>query len=226
MAKRRDYIPTKLPEFVDYQAMVCDQVIKHAKAWNIPKAEVETFKTQRATYELAYKKVKNRMTCSRLDIMDHDQQRKAYTRYVRSIVQRFLAPNPALDAGQRSVLGLAVRLERRKRLKANDDMAQCHPEAMGGTWVRFNCRMEGAGGRPKLHPECHAVEVEYRLLDTPEQPDLRYFEATGRHTSSKARFQMKLGRQGQYLHVRARWVNTSDPNLSGRWGTVRMVMIH
>lgn len=204
MAKRRDYIPSKLLEFVRYQGFLCKQVTEHAEAWGIPEAEVEEFGRRRAEYEAAQKKAGNDILRSRADIMRHNELRTDYTRYIRGLVQRYLAHNPMVKPDERFALGLAVDTVRRRKLREINELAHCYPQAIGGLRVRFSCRVPHTEGRPKLHPECHAVEVEYMLLDSPQLPDMRTFVATGRHMSSRAQFTMELGRPGQWLHSRAR----------------------
>lgn len=226
MAKRRDYIPSKLHEFLTYQEFLFKQVSKQAKAWGIPKAEVEEFARRKTEYEAAQKQASNEILRSRADAMRHTEQRADYTRYIRSVVQGYLAHSPAVTANERFVMGLTVKTERRRKLNPIKDDVHCFLKALGGCMVRFSCSLPKSLGRPKLHPECHAVEVEYMLLDSREIPDRRPFAGTDRHTSSRAQFKLCLGRPGQYLHVRARWVNTSDPSRSGGWGDIRIVMIH
>jgi hypothetical protein len=226
MTKRRDYIPSNLEEFVPYQAQMCDLVHAHHKAWGIPKAVAKEFNERREHYEEVQKKAKNAMTRSRLDTLNHDRLRKEYIRYLRGVVQQYLAHNPAVNAGHKGSMRLVVTLVRRRNLKAIVEMADCYPEALGGLTVRFSCRVDGAGGRPKLHPECHMVEVEYMLLTEPTSLDHTTFVASGRHMSTRAQFKLTVGQAGQWIHTRARWVNTSDPGRSGGWGPIRMVMIH
>jgi hypothetical protein len=226
MAKRRDYIPSKLDEFVPYQATMCKLVQEHHKAWGIPKKVANEFKERREEYEALQKKADNTMMRSRLDTQNHDRLRKEYIRYIRGVAQQYLAHNTAVSAGHKGTMGLVVTLVRRRNLKAIIEAADCFPKGLGGGMVRFSCQVFGVGGRPKLHPECHMVEVEYMLLMEPTTMETKDFVADGRHMSTKAQFKLTVGQAGQWIHTRARWINTTDPGRSGGWGPIRMVMIH
>jgi len=226
MGKRRDYIPSKLELFVAYQAEFCKAAKAHAAAWGIPKDELKALLELQTAYLAAHKRYADTLNRSKLDVSAHDALRKAYTACIRSLAQRFMARNPVMSATDRYVLGLEFVTERRKKLDKIKDGALCIPKALGNTEVRFSCFVPGSGGRPRLHPECHAVEVEYMVVDSAEMPRGIPFGSTGRHTSSKAQFTLRIGRPGQWLYVRARWVNTSDPGRSGSWSEVQLVLIH
>ncbi len=226
MAKRRDYIPSSVADFQPFHREFCKQVVAKAKKWGIPAAIVLALEELRVSYEAAYKTNTNKFSRSRLDGMAHDALRKQYISMIRLVMQGFIVHNPKVTTAEKFAVGWGLVEKRRKQLKKIDETPMCVPSARGGGWVRFNCSTPTRVGRPKLHAECHAVEVEYFIAPTSDQLRLTSFEATGRHTSSRAQFSLNIGHIGQWIYVRARWVNTSNPARSGTWGVARMVLIH
>jgi hypothetical protein len=226
MAKRRDYIPSSVADFQPFHQEFCKQIVAKAKKWGIPPAMVLALEELRESYEAAYKIYTDKYNRTRMQGMAHEALRKQYISMIRLVMQGFIVHNPKVTVTEKSGIGWGLVEKRRKQLSKIEDAAMCVPFARGGGSVRFNCSKRTRVGRPKLHAECHAVEVEYCITPTSNLLDLRSFDATGRHTSSRAQFSLNIGHIGQWVHARARWVNTSDPRRSGPWGEARMVLIH
>lgn len=227
MAKRRDYIPSNLDDFHAFERHLHELLAKHAKEWGIAAAAVKELAGHRTAYMEAYGRYKDAYTRSKKDVAEHDAQRENYTRALRDMVQSFLVRNRKIDLVTKVAAGLTTDKPRRRKLKKIDEVPMCLPDSHHTCAVRFSCYTQTRVGRPKLHDECHAVELEYMLLDEHKAVDLDFtFEATGRHVSSRAQFTLRVGRSGQWLYCRVRWINTSDDSRSSGWSDVRKVLVH
>jgi hypothetical protein len=226
MAKRRDYIPSKLDELLAFERHLYELVTKNARAWGIPTLVVKELKERRAAYLETHERSKDVFARSRMDVMQHDSMREDYTRFIRSIVQGHLVRNPKIDLVTKISAGWVTNSPKRRKLKKMNDCPFCLPESKSPGRVRFSCYSQNSVGRPKLHAECHAVEVEYMLLDVKQELIDVEFRPIDRKVSSKAQFTIAVGRSGQWLYCRARWLNTSDESLSSGWSEVRLVLVH
>jgi len=129
MAKRRDYIPHKVSDFVDFQNRLCDEVTANAAAWGIDKAVIKALNEQRKVYLKAYVKAKDTFTRSQQDVLNHDEARAAYTQFLRTLVQVSLIRNTKIPTSVKVSAGWISDRAGRRKFQMITDRPVCYPES-------------------------------------------------------------------------------------------------
>ena len=229
------YIPSNNNEFMAFQGNLNNEVTANAATWNIPATEASQLTTWSTGYTPLFNAIVNKNARTREQVIAHNLYRKDYEQFLRSFCQAFLTNNPLIPMSERVALGLNPRglnppTKRPKITTA--PIPSMLP--LGGGMMRFSFKVEASDKRVGRHPDSNGVELYATITGgvpgpSPivlndglvEEETVLKMDAddTNPHVyfSTRAQFVAELGLSniGKTIAIYARWVNTTNPNLSG-----------
>jgi len=177
----------------------------------------------------------NRATRTKAVTNGKNKVRKEFIAFASPLLTA-MSVHPALTASDRLTFHLAERDRIMTKRGSIKETAEGHMEAVGGARVQVRVRTFTDSTRASMHPQAHYIEMRYMTvapqgmgpsgLTWPATP-LTPMECPQVTISTRALFYLELGEHSRGMRVYAffRWVNASEPNKSGPWGTVRQVIV-
>ncbi len=216
-----DYIPGRTEQFFIFEQFLTEQVVANSSQWGIPANMVTELQARSSAYAQLFGTIVNRKVRTPQQVDAHRLGRRAYTAFLRQLVQGYLVNNPTIAQEVKRAMGLNPRQGRGSR-PAIATMPVPVLRAMGGCMVRCEFRTEGSSGRTSLHPDCNGVELRISYAMPAEatrsgeegKPMVLREETVVR---TRSMFRLDTGMQGRVMRVKARWVNTTQPVKSGPW---------
>jgi len=227
MPGKRDYMPKKDSEFFGFQMVLVTKVQAKKADWGIPDAAVEVLANHRAIYEPLYYKVQELNLRTRADVIAHRHERKVYERAIRAFVNAHIRFNDRMTDADRMSVGVPPPDRKPSPKPKIDDVPAVGLKPLGGGWIEVTCLRETDRDRPSMHPDADVIEYQYVMLPVrspaPKDPD----ECPKSGVSRKAHFIIKAGmvNTGKQFYGFFRWANLVDPNNSGSWTNVILVII-
>lgn len=228
------YIPARTERFFIFQQYLTDQVATNGAQWGVPANLITELQSRSSAYAQLFESITNPEVRTPQQVLAHQVGRKAYTAFLRQLVQGYLVNNLDITVDVKRAMGLNPR-EGRGLRAAIQMLPKVALKTIGGGRVQFEVRMPETDGRVRMHPDSNGVELQLRFSEVqPVMP--RNVDMSGGLPSApviatmtllrtRARFIEELGHQGRMLHVKARYVNTVTPSKSGPWSMEVTVVI-
>jgi hypothetical protein len=220
----KDYIPRPNAKFDAFQQNIAKTVVANADDWQIPAEDVTELSDASVEYGKRYKAISNKETCTTSQRSAHNNFRTDYEKQLRKFVNRFLRDNAKVSHSQLVGMDIKVRGKKRGSRSAITDVVSFHVAAMDGCRAKFYCRIPNHLGAASLHPEADGVEIRYTIGDKPV--DCRDCPHVLVAKKAQVLIQLDLSVPGKIIYAFARWVNLSNPNLSGPYSVMAHVMLH
>jgi hypothetical protein len=245
MTENKKYMPSSNNDFIIFEGEIVDVIVPNAVTWNIPAAQVATLQTWSVGYAPLFNAIKNTANRTHMQIVAHNVYRKQYEAFLRTFIQSFVVNNILIPVDQRVGMGLNPRgyNPRSKRPKI-ETVPVISLRPLGGGLMRFSFRVIDTDGRSKIHPDSDGVEIYFEILtseaDMSEAPvtevNKKAVSILGTsqtesgfdtHFSTRAIFrkQLSIDDKGKTLYIYARWVNNTNPELSGNFSAVTSAVI-
>lgn len=224
---RKRYIPIKDAEFNSFQGNLVNLVVTYAGGWGIPPAAVTALVARRAQFEPLFATAQNKTRRNRGDVIAFRECRDIYEKEIRAFVKAYLAANPLVTDQQRMDMALTVRdTEPTPRGKIHE-FPFVLVTSSGGGEVQVRARVEEDRTRASMHPLADAIECRWTLVPKGEMPPEGHEDAKNVLVSKKALFTIECGdkNSGESFWGFFRWVNESNPAMSGKWTKPLKVVI-
>ena len=217
----KDYIPGRTEQFFVFEQFLTEQVVANGSQWGVPANVVTELQTRSSAYAQLFETIVNRKVRTSQQVDAHQLGRRAYTAFLRQLVQAYLVNNPEIPQDMKRAMGLRPRQGRGSR-PAIATMPVPVLRAMGGGVVRCEFRIEGSSSRTSLHPDSNGVElrISYAMpADTTRSGEEGKATLLREETMVRTRsgFRLDTGMKGRVMRVSARWANTVQPEKSGPW---------
>ncbi len=217
--KTPDYIPGTFFGFYNWQQTLYAIVSSNGTTWNIPAAVIATFTSFYTPFGALFQAVTNERTRTPEQLEAYKLYKADYVAFLRAFVQEHLVRNTAIPFEVRKSMGLNPREPFYPSRPAITTEPIIALSRVGRATIWFKFMVVDGGKRPKLHPDANAVELQYYFSDEPPTSvkDLPEGVKLDRHVSTRGSFKRNVGEShiGEYLVVRARWLNTSKEDKSG-----------
>jgi hypothetical protein len=231
MPGKRDYMPKKDSGFFGFQGPLVNKVQAKKADWGIPDAAVEVLANHRAIYEPLYYKVQELNRRTRADVIAHRHERKVYERAIRAFVNAHIRFNDRMTNTDRLSIGVPPPDRKPSPKPKINDIPLVGLTPLGGGSIKVTCLRTTDRDRPSMHKDADAIEVMFFMA--PAQPMVKPKdfpppeECPGSRISTKAQFIIRCGAKNAGLRFYGffRWANLVDPDNSGSWTNVIIVVI-
>lgn len=220
----KDWIPTSVLEFYNWQKNLIAKVVLNAVAWGIPAGTVTIMSGKSTAYDPLYQAITNKQNRTQGQVDAHDVFRKQYIKDLRTFGKQYLLYNVAITAEQRDQAGLPV-YEPRGARPAIEDIPFWEMVSKPGSIIQLVARTAEDSSRASMQEDADEVEIAYAIGTT--APANRK-ACPNKESSTKAKFKLTLEPEdaGKKIYGFMRWVNATDDAKSGPWSTMKTVTIY
>lgn len=222
-----DYVPRTHAGFRTWQETINTNVTDNATNWGVPAALVTDLNAKSVEFELLYTKIDNTNTRTLQQVSAFNQNRIAFTSFLRQLVQGYLVNNPVIPYDQKIAMGLNPRTGARTKRPTITAYPIISFSNIEGGFMRFDCR-NSEDGRSARPANADGVELQIAIVtpvtDAVGEESEAATKAVTTETrivqSSKTRFTYQFGpaERGKSFTVYGRWYNNSDRSKDGPIG--------
>ena len=227
MAKQ-DYVPRTHAGFKSWQETINADVTTNATAWAVPATLVAELNTKSAEFESLYSEIDNKNTRTLQQVAAFNQNRIAYTYFLRQLVQGYLVNNPSILYSEKIAMGLNPRTGSRTERPTITSYPIVSFKNIEGGFMQFDSK-NSEDGRSARPANADGVELHLQLktekpLQVADEDGVLVANAATTDTriiqSSKTRFIYQFGpaERGNQFTVYGRWYNNSDRSKDGPFG--------
>jgi hypothetical protein len=233
----KDYIPTTLSSYNDWQASLVETVTTNEVPWGLDAGQLATLQTNSATYKPLYAAIKHTETRTPQQVYAHDTYKKTYTKFLRGYVQGQLVNNILIPADNLVAMGLNPHLYIRAARPTITSYPAIALSTQGGGKIRFRCTVPDSDSKGR-HSDSNGIELFYvtesaskTVNPVDPTPSEKVAEQEQEFLASifspRANFVHGFGlsQVGKVLRVYGRWVNLSDASKNGPFSGIGSIVI-
>ena len=217
-----DYVPKPDGGFNDWQDILLTYSSENATAWGIPADVVADGKAKQTVWTVCYAKANNKQNRTAADVLDKNEARGDFEKFLRSFVQQWLAINPKVTDADRLRMGVTVKSTTRTQVPAPTTA----PVGAADFSVRLQHSIsyyDESSAHSNAKPEgVHGCEI-FMKVDGESPKDVSELSYLGVCTASPYTVKFDSSKTGKTAYYQLRWVNTRGEY--GPWSTVISAMI-